>query len=33
MSGGKFNVEFTGDVNNDQVAGAGIFPPLANKQN
>ena len=33
VSGGKFNVEFAGNVNNDQVARAGIFPPLANKQN
>ena len=29
MSGGKFNVEFMGNVNNDRVAGAEIFPPLA----
>ena len=33
VSGGKFNVEFMGNVNNDRVAGAEIFPPLANKQN
>ena len=33
VSGGKFNVEFMGNVNNDQVAGAEIFPPPANKQN
>ena len=33
VSGGKFNVEFIGNVNNDRVAGAEIFPPLANKQN
>ena len=29
----KFNVEFMENVNNDRVAGAEIFPPLANKQN
>ena len=33
VSGGEFNVEFMGNVNNDRVAGAKIFPPLANKQN
>ena len=33
VSGGKFNEEFMGIVNNDRVAGAEIFPPLANKQN
>ena len=33
VSGGKFNVEFMGNVNNDRVAGAEIFPPLANKRN
>ena len=29
VSGGKFNVEFMGNVNNDRVARAEIFPPLA----
>ena len=33
VSGRKFNVEFTGKVNNDRVAGAEVFPPLANKEN
>ena len=33
VSGRKFNEEFMGIVNNDRVAGAEIFPPLANKQN
>ena len=33
VSGGKFNVAFMGNVNNDRVSGAEIFPPLANKQN